>query len=184
MPYYSPGAWDLLGLPRDYWMIGYLAADPAVSHRILLDRHVRCGIFARGFFTSSPITGIKGDLITTYNSVWRLSQVPVPHSPAVDDPAAYVRIIIVRRAVHPRPSRQQALADGAWLEGTLTNPVKIGDVFRLRCVLLNGRASRRVYQSSPVVLINGDEVTTEQLEYKILRVPTFNPERSSWASEE
>jgi hypothetical protein len=76
-PLYAPGAWDgALSLPANYSMDGYLAADPRRSHRILLDLYVRCGIAARGYFTSSPICTIQGDEITTYNSVWKILHVP------------------------------------------------------------------------------------------------------------
>jgi len=96
----------------------------------------------------------------------------------------YVRIIIVGCVIQPPPPRCQALANGAWLEGTLTKRVRIGDAFHLRCVLMNGRLCKRVYQSSTVVSIKGDTVVTEQMRYKVLRVPKFNPEQSLRAWEE
>jgi len=86
MPLYSPGAWDgIFSLPREYWMDGYLAATPAVAHRILLCRDVRCGVVARGFFKSSLISRIRGNLITTHNSIWQVSRVPALRLPAADE---------------------------------------------------------------------------------------------------
>jgi hypothetical protein len=86
MPLYSPGAWDgILSLPRDYWMDGYLAADIAKGARIRLDRHVRLGVVARGFFTSSPVCTIKGNEVATYNSVWQVNRVPAWRPPATEE---------------------------------------------------------------------------------------------------
>jgi hypothetical protein len=76
MPLYSPDMDWGLSLPRDYWMDGYLAVDIAKGDRIRLDRHVRLGVVARGFFTSSPICAVRGNQVATYNSIWQVSRVP------------------------------------------------------------------------------------------------------------
>jgi hypothetical protein len=90
----------------------------------------------------------------------------------------YVRVILVRSMVFPPPRRQQALGDGAWIEGDLITPVRIGENFRIRCVFANGRLCKRTYASSTVVSIEGDVVTTYQMQYKVLRVPRFDPVKS------
>jgi hypothetical protein len=77
MPLYSPGAWDgVLSLPRSYWMDGYFVETPMRGHPIRLRRYVRLGVVADGYFQSSRIQTIKGDLIVTYNSVWQVRRVP------------------------------------------------------------------------------------------------------------
>jgi hypothetical protein len=86
MPLYSPGAWHgILSLPQDYWMEGVLAADVAKGDRIRLDRVVRLGVVARGFFTSSPICTIRGNEVGTYNSVWQVNRVPAWQTPATEE---------------------------------------------------------------------------------------------------
>lgn len=82
MPLYSPGAWaGVLSLPYHYYMDGYLAADIVKADRIRLDRYVRHGVVARGFFTSSPICVIRGNEVQTYNSTWLVSRVPALRLP-------------------------------------------------------------------------------------------------------
>lgn len=80
LPLYSPASPEtfqaILSLPISYWMDGYLEEKPEVGGRILLRRFVRCGVVVRGSFVSSPICRIEGDLITTYNSYWRVRRVP------------------------------------------------------------------------------------------------------------
>lgn len=77
IPYYFPGAYrGYLSLPRDYWMDGYLVCDIRVRGQIRLQRKVRHGVVADGEFRSSPIIGVKNDLVATYNSVWRVQRVP------------------------------------------------------------------------------------------------------------
>jgi hypothetical protein len=85
MPLYSPDTDWGLSLPRDYWMDGLLAADIAKGDRIRLDRHVRMGVVARGFFTSSPICAIQGNKVATYNSVWQVSRVPAFQAPTTQE---------------------------------------------------------------------------------------------------
>jgi hypothetical protein len=98
----------------------------------------------------------------------------------------YVRIIRVSTLVslESSPSNQEGntkrrnqVCDGAWLEGILS-PVRIGQPFRLRCLLLNGKIFRRLNESSIVVSVRGDLVTTRRVVYKILKVPPFDPDQS------
>ncbi len=74
----------------------------------------------------------------------------------------------------------QPIPDGAWLEGELIKPIRVGRQFSLRCTCYCGKISicRRVYRSSAVVAIRGDQVITLYVRYKVLRVPRFDPDRS------
>jgi hypothetical protein len=77
MPLYAPGAWDeVMSLPIHYWMEGYLLGDLVKRNQILVNRYVRNGVIARGFFTSSRICSVKADEVETYNSIYRVMKVP------------------------------------------------------------------------------------------------------------
>jgi hypothetical protein len=77
MPLYAPGLWDdVLSLPKSYWMDGYLVETPRRGRSIQLRRYVRLGVIAEGYFESSRIEAIRGDLIVTYNSVGQVRRVP------------------------------------------------------------------------------------------------------------
>jgi hypothetical protein len=90
----------------------------------------------------------------------------------------YVRVIRVRSredASGTAPKRGEPHV-GSWIEGTLTTPIRVGCGFRVQCVLFNGQICRRTYQGSSVVAIKGDLVTTTtRVEYKVLKVPKFDP---------
>jgi hypothetical protein len=90
----------------------------------------------------------------------------------------YVRVILIRSIGRSLPKRQQALGDGAWIEGDLIKAVRLGDTFRIRCVFANARLCKRTYASSAVISIKEDIVTTGQMQYMFLRVPRFNSEGS------
>jgi hypothetical protein len=92
----------------------------------------------------------------------------------------YVRIIRVRSRRDARetaPTRGEP-HDGSWIEGTLITPIRVGSSFRVKCIFFNGQVCRRTYQGSSVVAIKGDRVTTARVEYKVLKVPKFDPDRS------
>jgi hypothetical protein len=90
----------------------------------------------------------------------------------------YVRVILIRAIGTSLPKRQQALGDGAWIEGDLIKPVRVGETFQIRCILDNGRLCKRTYAGSTVISIKEDIVTTRQMQYMFLRVPRFNSEGS------
>ena len=97
----------------------------------------------------------------------------------------YVRIIRMGSMVEPEGARRrgrrkelEAMRDGDWIEGELTRPIRIGDGFRLRVLIINGQLCRRLYMTSAVVAIQGDQVLTCEVRYKFLRVPAFDPDRS------
>ena len=96
----------------------------------------------------------------------------------------YVRIIRRGSMVEPGAKRRsrwkeiEALSDGDWLEGTLIKPIRIGEGFRVRVLILHGQFCRRHYMTSAVVAIQADQVLTSQVRYKFLRVPAFDPDRS------
>ena len=102
----------------------------------------------------------------------------------------YVRIIRMGSMVEPGAKRRsrwkelEALRDGDWIEGTLIKPIRIGDGIQVRILIFNGQLCRRrrLYLTSEVVAIQGDQVLTSQVRYKFLRVPVFDPLKSlkSW----
>lgn len=59
-----------------YWIVGELLAEPKVGEVVRFYRHNRNGVECKGDFTSSTVTDIKGDLIFTRNSVYRLEEMP------------------------------------------------------------------------------------------------------------
>ena len=100
---------------------------------------------------------------------------------------SYVRIIRIRATTvvggprKGRPSKAaQPIPNGSWIEGTLIKPIHIGKEFRVRCVFFDGKACLcgRLYQSSCVISIHGDQVITRQVVYKVMRVPRFDPQGS------
>ena len=74
----------------------------------------------------------------------------------------------------------QPIPDGAWIEGTLIKPIRLGRQFRVKCSFFNGKGCLcgRIYASSKVLLIRRDHVFTENVEYKVMRVPKFDAEAS------
>jgi hypothetical protein len=100
----------------------------------------------------------------------------------------YVRIIRMGSMVESGAKRRsrwkelEALRDGDWFEGMLIKPIRIGDGFQVRTLIHNGQLCRRLYLTSAVVAIQGDQVLTSQVRYKFLRVPVFDPLKSlkSW----
>jgi hypothetical protein len=93
----------------------------------------------------------------------------------------YVRIIRMGSMVpcgakrRGRRKELEALRNGDWLEGVLTQPIRIGDGFRLRVLIHNGQFCRRHYLTSAVVAIQADQVLTCEARYMFLRVPVFDP---------
>ena len=66
-----------LSLPVKYEMEGTLLAPLQVGGNIKLHRTRRNDVVAEGAFTSSPIMRIEGDLVETYNSLYRITTVSV-----------------------------------------------------------------------------------------------------------
>lgn len=100
---------------------------------------------------------------------------------------SYVRIIRIRASSIAGSFRRglsskavEPIPNGSWIEGTLIRPIRIGSEFRVRCVFFNGKACLcgRVYKSSAVVCIRGDQIFTRHVVYKVMRVPRFDPEGS------
>jgi len=100
----------------------------------------------------------------------------------------YVRIVRVCSTAAAGSSKRGRLigkpvdpiANGAWIEGTVIKPICLGKEFQVYCTCYNGKIciQGRVYKSSEVVLIRGDKVFTQDVEYKVLRVPRFDPVKS------
>ncbi len=79
LPHYAPGVWGgLLTLPISYTMEGYLLQDLRKGGVIHLDRHVRQGVRARGCFISTRICSISADVVTSLNSVYRVTAFEPP----------------------------------------------------------------------------------------------------------
>jgi hypothetical protein len=75
---------DVMSMPLDYVMDGYLLESLRPKGVILLLRFVRNGVVRRGLFRSSPIRRIHCDVIETQNSFWRIQRVP-PLMPIEDE---------------------------------------------------------------------------------------------------
>lgn len=63
---------DVLALPVNYWIHGYLMNPIAVGTPIEVLRTVRNGVETNGIFLSSPISKIDGDKLHTSNSIWQI----------------------------------------------------------------------------------------------------------------
>lgn len=75
-PIYAPGLWTkALSLPLNYWMEGILVADVRKNGIIRLERRIRDGVVADGFFTSTRIYSVKGDKVRTFNSIYLIETV-------------------------------------------------------------------------------------------------------------
>jgi hypothetical protein len=80
-PVSEPGNWENWNhggenadsLPVDYQMRGYLLKPVEVGGLIVLFRLWRNGVTSDGIFTSSPIMSVKGDLVETFNSIYRIA---------------------------------------------------------------------------------------------------------------
>jgi hypothetical protein len=73
---YLYGSENLLSPPIDYWLEGFLFAPPKVGETLKVDRRIRNGVVARGFFESSPITAVDGNRVTTMNSIYFIEEKP------------------------------------------------------------------------------------------------------------
>jgi hypothetical protein len=81
LPWYAPGVWGgLLSLPIGCWMEGFLMGDVTKRSPILLDRRVRQGAPCYWLFRSTRIWAISGPILTTLNSVYRLTEI-IPPAP-------------------------------------------------------------------------------------------------------
>ncbi len=75
--YYSSGIFaDIMSLPLNHTMDGYLLDSLRPKGVILLLRYVRNGVVRRGIFRSSTIRQITYDVIVTQNSLWKVQRVP------------------------------------------------------------------------------------------------------------
>lgn len=59
-------------VPVDYYIVGHIEDKPKVGQGLRVLRTNRNGIECTGYFTSSKITAIDGDIISTLNSKYRL----------------------------------------------------------------------------------------------------------------
>ncbi len=76
LPCYAPGVWGgLLALPIGYWMEGYLLRDIIKGGTIRLDRRKRHGVPCRDLFGSTRIWRVSAPIITTLNSVYRVTEI-------------------------------------------------------------------------------------------------------------
>ena len=75
---YLYGGENLLSLPVEYWLEGILLAPPQIGESLQVDRRIRNGVTACGFFESTPITAIDGDRVTTLNSIYLIEAKPQP----------------------------------------------------------------------------------------------------------
>lgn len=59
-------------LEDNYTLVGYLMGPIRVGQIIDVWRTMRNGVEIQGHFTSSAVVEIKGDLVSTQNSLWRV----------------------------------------------------------------------------------------------------------------
>jgi len=59
-------------LPTDYTLVGYLMGPVRVGNIIDVWRTMRNGVEIQGHFTSSAVVEIRGDIVSTQNSQWRI----------------------------------------------------------------------------------------------------------------
>jgi hypothetical protein len=97
----------------------------------------------------------------------------------------YIRLIRTRpRAVsgssgkgRPTVKLFRPVPDGFWVEGHLTKPIQIGQAFEVECTCYQGKICicGRIFTTTEVISIYGDSVFTLDSQYKVLRVPRFDP---------
>ncbi len=69
---FLPGEENLLSLPVDYWIEGFLLAPPQIGKRLAVERHVRNGVEALGLLQTTPLVRIESDRLETWNSVYQI----------------------------------------------------------------------------------------------------------------
>ena len=64
-----------VSIPVDYWLEGYLVAEPTVGKSVVVQREVRCGVKMGGIFSSSLVTEITETGFKTLNSIYNLEYI-------------------------------------------------------------------------------------------------------------
>ena len=59
-------------VPVDYWLLGSIQDSPKVGQSMRVLRTNRNGVECTGYFTSSKVTAIVGEIISTLNSKYRI----------------------------------------------------------------------------------------------------------------
>ena len=72
---WKPGGKNVHSLPINYQMGGVLLEPVEAGGRILLLRTWRNGVTSLGLFTSSPIMQVNGNLVETFNSIYRITEI-------------------------------------------------------------------------------------------------------------
>jgi hypothetical protein len=61
-----------VSLPIEYTVEGVLITPIVIGQRVMIDRTKRNGIEVPGWFESTPVKEIKGNIFTTANSVYQI----------------------------------------------------------------------------------------------------------------
>ena len=64
---------DGLALETGYFVEGNLCGKVEIGNPVFLDRYMRNNVFVAGLFNTSAIKEIKGNLLYTQNSVWKIT---------------------------------------------------------------------------------------------------------------
>jgi hypothetical protein len=81
-PLVPPASWDkfhlgqsdngIVSLPIDYWLEGFLVAEPELKKTLKVARYIRNDVVIPGMFTSTVVVKIEEDLLYTLNSIYRI----------------------------------------------------------------------------------------------------------------
>ena len=99
----------------------------------------------------------------------------------------YVRLIAMTAAPDTIPSsngkpdwnakKRPTVKPGQWLEGYLADDIALAKPIRFTRHIRNGKV-RSAFRTSPVCVVQGNDVITEMSIFRVLRVPPFDPEKS------
>lgn len=71
---YVPGQLNKdVSLPSEYWAIGVLTHDIEVGKPLIMTRSNRNGVVAPGFFNTSEVKKLEGNIMHTANSVYKVT---------------------------------------------------------------------------------------------------------------
>lgn len=81
-PLVPPASWDkfhpgrpdngIVSLPIDYWLEGFLVAEPELEKPLRVARYIRNDVVFPGIFRSTALVMIEENLLYTLNSIYRI----------------------------------------------------------------------------------------------------------------
>lgn len=71
---YTPGqrVGDGGSLPAEYWIEGDMDEKPTIGKHVSAMRSIRNGVKCLGFFRTSPVVKVKGNIFETANSIYEV----------------------------------------------------------------------------------------------------------------